>query len=326
MGLRGVRRGASLISPPRKPDEDEVRSAAAGAEREAALMRWVSDVEVKKLHEVSHFQQSQYSRRNVQIIFGWYVTHFCEQVFKFERDVKIRSIADIGTGYGWLAIAFALKTDVRVVAVDPDEGRLDAAREIADVFGVAERIDWRQGSLGSLPFDDREVDAAFCIEVLEHTGNRSDVVRDLARITRELLFITTPNKIFPIIQHDTRLPCCHWLPPGRWRDWYAGACGRRALQENNQFWSPQRLIATLPDFERESRFLHFQSFRDYVEAKDQLYVRERRARELAKKAQRGYYRAVSWAGSGSIYMLPNLASTFRRRPGGVAAGPEQGAP
>jgi 2-polyprenyl-3-methyl-5-hydroxy-6-metoxy-1,4-benzoquinol methylase len=277
-------------------------------------MNWVSEAEVKRLHEVRHFREGVYGRRNVQIIFGWYVTHFCEQIRKFERDVEIRSIADIGTGYGWLAIAFALKSKVRVVAVDPDEERLAAAREIAEVFGVARRIEWRRGSLGSLPLDDREVDAAFCIEVLEHTDNQVEAVRDLARITRELLFITTPNKIFPVIQHDTRLPCCHWLPPGRWRDRYARAFGRLALQEDNRFWSPRRLIGTLPDFERESRFLHFPSFRDYVAAKDQLYVKERGARELAKKAQRSYYRAASWAGQGSIYMLPNLASTFRRRP------------
>ncbi len=276
-------------------------------------MNWVSEAEVKGLHDVAHFRNSEYARRNVQIIFGWYVTHFCEQIFKFERDVRIRSIADIGTGYGWLAIAFALKTDLRIVAVDPDEGRLEAARQIAEVFGVARRIEWRQGSLGQLPFADREVDAVCCIEVLEHAGNSAAVVRDLARIARELLIITTPNKIFPLIQHDTRLPCCHWLPPGRLRDWYAAACGRRALQENNRFWSPQRLIAMLPDFERELRFLHFRNFADYVQAKDQLYLRERKVRELAKKAQRGYYRAASWAGGKSIYMLPNLASTFRRR-------------
>ncbi len=245
--------GSSVLdrnTPHPHPGESCDRSATPNSITRAGPI-WVSDSDAARLRTIPHFEDSNRSERDINKSFGWYVTHVVEQIFKFERDTKIRSIADIGAGYGWLAIAFALNTEARVVAVEPDARRLVAARQIADVFGVADRIQWCVGSIGKLPFADQEIDATFCLEVIEHTGDDIELVRDIARITKELLVITTPNKLFPLDVHDTFLPFCHWLPPGWPRDWYATVFGRRAFQDNNQFWSPAKLLRALADFERE---------------------------------------------------------------------------
>jgi SAM-dependent methyltransferase len=282
--------------------------------------KWISDTEARQIRAIPHYRDTEEAGQcggaDIQTTFGWYNTHFVDQILKFRPDPNIRSIADIGTGYGWLAIAFALTTRprIRIIAVEYDERKLAAARQIAEIFGVAQRIQWCAGSIGRLPFGNQEIDITFCVEVIEHIRDDVEVMRDLARITKQFLVVTTPNKTFPIIHHDTSLPCCHWLPPGRLRDWYAGAFGRRDRQENNRFWSPNKLLTAVPEFERISTFLQFRNFRDYVEAQHRLYSGTGEPGGLTKMFRQIYYQGAGWAGKRSIYFLPNLASTFRRRP------------
>jgi hypothetical protein len=64
-----------------------------------------------------------------------------------------------------------------------------------------------------LPFGDQEFDVAFSNAVVEHLGDRTSqeaFVRELCRVARRV-FVTTPNRLFPIDPH-TLLPFVHWLP------------------------------------------------------------------------------------------------------------------
>ncbi len=72
---------------------------------------------------------------------------------------------------------------------------------------------------GPLPFDDNEFDVAHASAVIEHVGGRENQVAFLAelwRVARKGLFVTTPNRWFPIEFH-TMLPVLHWLPPPTFR-------------------------------------------------------------------------------------------------------------
>lgn len=65
-----------------------------------------------------------------------------------------------------------------------------------------------------LPFADREFDVVHSSAVLEHVGslaNQAQLVRECARAAKRAIFLTTPNRWFPVEFH-TSLPLAHWLP------------------------------------------------------------------------------------------------------------------
>lgn len=75
------------------------------------------------------------------------------------------------------------------------------------------RIRYVQGDACALPFEDGAFDIVHSNAVIEHVGGRERqeaFVREAVRVGRRV-FITTPNRWFPIEVH-TRLPLVHWLP------------------------------------------------------------------------------------------------------------------
>ena len=75
------------------------------------------------------------------------------------------------------------------------------------------RIPYVQGDACALPFEDGAFDIVFSNAVIEHVGGRDrqrQLVSEAIRVGRRV-FITTPNRRFPIEVH-TRLPLVHWLP------------------------------------------------------------------------------------------------------------------
>lgn len=65
-----------------------------------------------------------------------------------------------------------------------------------------------------LPFADQSFDVVHSGAVLEHVGNRArqqQFLQEAIRVARYNVFITTPNRYFPMELH-TGLPFVHWLP------------------------------------------------------------------------------------------------------------------
>ena len=65
-----------------------------------------------------------------------------------------------------------------------------------------------------LPFSDGFYDVVHSSAVLEHVGSFENQIRfiaECARLARKALFLTTPNRWFPVEFH-TVLPLVHWLP------------------------------------------------------------------------------------------------------------------
>jgi hypothetical protein len=70
-----------------------------------------------------------------------------------------------------------------------------------------------------LPFRDRSFDVVHSSAVLEHVGNFDNQVRlisECIRVANRALFMTTPNRWFPVEFH-TVLPLVHWLPKSYFR-------------------------------------------------------------------------------------------------------------
>jgi hypothetical protein len=71
----------------------------------------------------------------------------------------------------------------------------------------------------ALPFADRMFDVVHSSAVLEHVGsnsNQTQYIRECARVARRAIFLTTPNRWFPVEFH-TLLPVVHWLPKRAFR-------------------------------------------------------------------------------------------------------------
>jgi hypothetical protein len=69
------------------------------------------------------------------------------------------------------------------------------------------------------PFEDGAFDWVFCDRVIEHMGNserQSHLLKELLRIARKGIFVTTPNRWHPF-EFYTALPLIHWLPASWWR-------------------------------------------------------------------------------------------------------------
>lgn len=264
----------------------------------------------RAIREVPHFRDSAYRDLDVPLTIDYYKRRFVDHAPL--KDSKI-TIADIGCGFGWLAMAFAAYTDVRIVAVDADLEILSGAKEIASLLGLASRIDWRRGEITKIPLADREANITYCIEVLEHVYRDYRAFEELDRITREYLILTTPNGAFPLIMHDTQLPFCHWLPL-KYRDTYARWAGREAMQQGNRFWYPWDLWRHLKSFHRVSRFFHFDHVTDYFGLYP-YYLPYRNPGEWRKKLpflSEIYFRLIALLGTRSYLGLHTLAGTFHR--------------
>lgn len=85
-----------------------------------------------------------------------------------------------------------------------------------------------QGDGCALPFADGEFDYVHSSAVLEHVGsrvNQQKFISEMWRVARKGIFLTTPNRWFPIEFH-TQLPLVHWLPPKTFRN----ICIQRGLE------------------------------------------------------------------------------------------------
>lgn len=78
---------------------------------------------------------------------------------------------------------------------------------------------YRRANGLDLPFADRSFDVVHSSAVLEHVGshaNQRRLVGELTRVARRFVFLTTPNRWFPVEFHSV-LPLVHWLPKAVFR-------------------------------------------------------------------------------------------------------------
>lgn len=94
------------------------------------------------------------------------------------------TLLDVGAGSGTISVSFAkLIPDGHVTGIDLNANILPRARAIAELAGV-QNIDFQQGSVYKLPFDDDTFDITFCHQVLVHIGNPWDALQEMLRVTK----------------------------------------------------------------------------------------------------------------------------------------------
>ena len=225
-------------------------------------------------------------------------------------------LLDAGCHEGWNLLAFLLAGGRRAVGIDMNREALHVAQEFARIAGVRDRMLLAHASVTELPFADRSIDLVCCIEVLEHLGGAGpQALGELGRVARRVVLVSTPNKLSPVVAHDTRLPFAHWLPP-RLRRPYARLFRRTKDDEGNLFVSPFTVDRRLRGFRRRRGFLGFPTLRQFEACFPHYlpYMGDGVAgvRGLGG-AKRAYYRTLNaLLGSAAYYVLPSLTAVFER--------------
>jgi len=99
----------------------------------------------------------------------------------------------------------------KVTAVGLDDASFLRTRYPGVRFVVADGL--------NLPFPDAVFDVVHSAAVIEHVGSfarQCAFVRECCRVARRAVFITTPNRWFPVEFHAV-LPVVHWLPKPAFR-------------------------------------------------------------------------------------------------------------
>lgn len=234
-------------------------------------------------------------------------------------DIANSTLLDCAAGFGWLAFAYVLAGGKRATLVEPDERRLEAARDIAQRLGIEQRCQFIAAHIQDIDLEDDGIDIFTTIETLEHVGraNIAACVSNIARIARQAVILTAPNFLFPVVAHDTDLLFAHWLPEALRRR-YAAARGRARFDHGNQFPLPWDLAPLMAKFRPSSRYQTFATRQDY----DRFYPHympygpseAKRYRTSPRRGQRPLQIALSAVlGRYSFMLAPNLASMWLRR-------------
>ena len=116
-----------------------------------------------------------------------------KKVLKLVNDKNPRSILDIATGTGDLAILMTKTNADKIIGIDISEGMLDVGRQKIAEQNLSQKIEMVLGDSEKMPYDDSSFDAitvAFGIRNFEH----------LEIGLSEILRVLKPNGIFVILE------------------------------------------------------------------------------------------------------------------------------
>lgn len=104
------------------------------------------------------------------------------------------SILDAGCGYGFTSV-FLARYGFRVAAIDRSAARMSFAKKLARFMKVS--VSYTQSTLEKLPYQKNSFDLCVSLEVLEHVASPLEVLRELARVTKNdgYLILSIPETI-----------------------------------------------------------------------------------------------------------------------------------
>jgi SAM-dependent methyltransferase len=93
-------------------------------------------------------------------------------------------LLDLGSGLGGSSRYLAAVCGCRVSAIDLTPEFVELARILTARCGLADSIDYRQGSALALPFEDASFDHVWCHNVTMNIAERVTLAREVARVLR----------------------------------------------------------------------------------------------------------------------------------------------
>ncbi|MBF0596482.1 bifunctional demethylmenaquinone methyltransferase/2-methoxy-6-polyprenyl-1,4-benzoquinol methylase UbiE [Faecalibacter rhinopitheci] len=128
-----------------------------------------------------------------RILSGGIDIQWRKDVIKIVKAAKPKTILDIATGTGDLAIMMAKSTDAQITGLDLSAGMLEVGRKKVQAEGLTNRVEMIQGDSENLPFADNTFD---CITVSFGVRNFENLEKGLAEIRR----ILKPGGTFVILE------------------------------------------------------------------------------------------------------------------------------
>ena len=284
----------------------------------SGAMRLISPPHARQIRALPHLAEGSYQNLDIDGTIDFMTRRYITPMAQ-RYDLSEATLADGAAGYGWLSVAFLLRGGREAILIDPDTERLANAQEICRILGIANRCRFVNRPLQDTGLASDSVDIFATIETLEHVGRPHvrDCLREIARITRGLVVVTTPNRLFPVVAHDTGLPFAHWLPRPL-RRVYARPFGRLPLEYGNRFLAPWDLQPLRWKFEPDSRITTFRTLdelkRFYPHYLPYGSDPARRLRRRPNPLLWHYQTIIATVLSTRSYWLaPNLASVWVRR-------------
>jgi SAM-dependent methyltransferase len=111
----------------------------------------------------------------------------CREKYLRAADV----VLDVGLGLGYGLNILAAKAE-QLAGIDLDAAAVERGKRIFAGHPRVREILAYDGS--RIPFADKSFDVVTCVEVLEHVPDYEAFLRELARVARRVVFLTTPNR------------------------------------------------------------------------------------------------------------------------------------
>lgn len=129
----------------------------------------------------------------------------CLELIKLQ-SLKGKTIADIGSSFGWLERQLA-KSGAKLIGIEPDPEAVSFAKNKSGKDAT-----FRVGSALEIPLKDKSADIAVFFDVIEHVpaGTEKKALKEINRTlkTKGVLLLTTPNS--------------HWFADIMDPAWYLG--------------------------------------------------------------------------------------------------------
>ncbi|RFA26618.1 hypothetical protein CAI21_16395 [Alkalilimnicola ehrlichii] len=93
-------------------------------------------------------------------------------------------VLDVGCGIGGPARTLASEFDCEVTGLDLVDAYIEAATDLSQRVGLADKLSFRQGDAAALPFDDAAFDAALLEHVSMNIADKAGLFAGLKRVLR----------------------------------------------------------------------------------------------------------------------------------------------
>jgi ubiquinone/menaquinone biosynthesis C-methylase UbiE len=126
------------------------------------------------------------------------------------REIKGEMILDIGSGFGTLTLQIAKNNpDSKIYGIDIHDSLTGQAQMNAEILGVP-NLEFKTGSVYSLPFENDFVDAATCFFMLHHLEDLKLALIEIKRVLKKGGILTAVEPLEHQHHHGPQLSEIEW--------------------------------------------------------------------------------------------------------------------